>query len=492
MKAGLIRWLPDGLAARFILLLACALVVANVLAMLVLSVERDRWGRQARDSRELERVVALVPVLESIEPSRRAGIARNASTRVARVQMSDSPLVDDTADDSRSRSLQERLSQSLSPRDVIVVVRKRNPPRERSEHDERENKQGSEQRRGPEVISVSIRLAGDDFPADADAEQGSAEGDDIASGSRRASWVNITARGEPPTPEPVSELLDDGVFFLVLGLSLVSVLAVGLWFVRRLTQPLAMLADAAEAAGRGDRTARVPERGAREVRAAASAFNSMQAQIARFDAERTRTLGAVGHDLRTPITSLRIRAEMLDDEFREPMVRTLDEMTVMANGLVAFARGNNDSEAMQDIDLNELLTHLCAERGARYTGGEALIVRARRVALIRAIGNLIDNAIRYGTAALVTLERTADDIIIAVDDDGPGIPAERLSTVFEPFVRGDDSRNSETGGAGLGLSIALSIIRAHGGSIELFNKHPSGLLATVRLPLNDKRTETGS
>lgn len=484
MKAVFYRWLPDALAARFILLLACALIIANLLALLVLSLERDRWGQQARDSRELERIVALVPVLETIDPGKRRTIARNASTRVARIQMSDRPLTQETADNSRSRSLQEQLNQSLAPRDVFVAVGTRTSANEREEDDNRKNEQRSSLRRGPEVIGVSIRLAGDGLREGDDADSVAPEGSRRSSptGKGHASWVNITARGEPPAPDSLSRLLDDGVFFLVLGLSLISVLVVGLWFVRRLTQPLAMLADAAEAAGRGDRTARVPEQGAREVRAAAAAFNSMQAQIARFDAERTRTLGAVGHDLRTPITSLRIRAEMLEDEFRDPMVRTLNEMTVMANGLVAFARGNDDGEAMQSTDLNELLFHLCEERGAHFEGGGTVMLKTRPVALIRAIGNLIDNAIRYGSVARVSLGQTSGHVVVAIDDDGPGIPEERLSTIFEPFVRGDDSRNSDTGGAGLGLSIALSIIRAHGGSIELHNKETSGLLVTVRLP----------
>ncbi|WP_169727411.1 ATP-binding protein [Granulosicoccus antarcticus] len=474
------RWLPDGLAARFTLLLACALIMANVLALLVLSGERARWGRESRDSRELERIIALVPVLESIEPGRRAVIAASASTRVARVEMSDRPLIVETADTKRSRSLQEQLNQSLAPRDVFVMVGNRQQPGSRQGGERRDRDHRPQKKPGPEIIGVSIRLASVNGSA-----RRATPNTAIRPESAHASWLNITAKGEPALPGAASQLLEDGVFFLILGLSLVSVLAVGLWFVRRLTQPLALLAEAAQAAGRGDRTARVPEQGAREVRAAASAFNSMQAQIARFDAERTRTLGAVGHDLRTPITSLRIRAEMLDDEFREPMVRTLEEMTVMANDLVAFARGNDDGEKLQSFDLNETLVHLCKERGANYLAGGAIQFKGRPVALIRAVGNLIDNAIRYGLAARVSLAHSDGYAIIRIEDDGPGIPAERMMTVFEPFVRGDESRNSETGGAGLGLSIARSIVRAHGGTIELHNRKPSGLLACVYLPMTE-------
>ncbi len=161
---------------------------------------------------------------------------------------------------------------------------------------------------------------------------------------------------------------------------------------------------------RGDRDARVPEDGPREMRAAAAAFNDMQARIARFDAERMRTLAAVGHDLRTPLTSLRIRAEMLDEADAAPMIRTLDEMTVMADGLVAYARGVAEAEPVQDVDLAALLARLCEDRGAPLAVDAPAIVRGRPVALGRAIGNLIDNALRYGGAARVRLSR----------DDGRG------------------------------------------------------------------------
>jgi signal transduction histidine kinase len=207
-------------------------------------------------------------------------------------------------------------------------------------------------------------------------------------------------------------------------------------------------------------------------------------QIARFDAERMRTLGAVGHDLRTPITSLRIRAEMLDDpDLRDNMVRTLDEMAVMADGLVGFAKGSREDEPVQDILLPAFLAQLAQDRGASFAGGPALTIRARPVALTRAVGNLVDNALRYGGVAEVQLSQDGDHAMIRVLDHGPGLPPERLEAVFAPFVRGDDSRSSETGGAGLGLSIAQSIVQGLGGTINLANGQPTGLVASIRLPL---------
>lgn len=458
------RWLPDGLAGRFALLLACALIAANLLALFVLSVERARWGRESRDSREVERIVALIPVLESVEEDAREGIARNASTRVARVDITDQPRVPMTAPDSRSRALRDRLLETLSPRQVFVVVGNAPPPRRGSPDRHVGRDDHGPDDRGHDFISVSINLAGHDRSDPELAEHG---------------WVNIQARSIPP---PRGALVEEGVFFLVLGLSLVSVLGVGLLFLRRLTRPLAQLSEAAQAAGRGDRSARVPEEGAREMREAAHAFNAMQAEIASFESERTRTLAAVGHDLRTPITSLRIRAEMLDDEVRDPMVRTLDEMTVMADGLVAFARGDGDAEERQLVDLNEMLQRLCEDRGAVFSAAAQVTVPGRPVALVRAIGNLIDNAMRYASSATVALDCADEQAVITIEDEGPGIPEQRLASVFEPFVRGEESRNPDTGGAGLGLSIARSIIRAHGGSVTLSNRRPKGLRVVVRLP----------
>ncbi|MBK5926422.1 ATP-binding protein, partial [Rhodobaculum claviforme] len=308
-----------------------------------------------------------------------------------------------------------------------------------------------------EAVALSIRLSGD------------------AGGVQ---WLNSVSRGDHRGPPGIPT----GGLLLVLGVSLVSVLGAALLLVRRLTRPLNALAAAARAAGQGDRGVRVPEEGPRELRAAAAAFNEMQGRIARFDAERMRTLAAVGHDLRTPITSLRIRAEMLDPEDAAPMIRTLDEMTVMASGLVHYARGAGDGEEPVRVDLAALLERLCKERGAVLQVAVAAQVHGRPVALGRAFGNIIDNALRYGGTARVRLERTRDAVLVRTEDDGPGIPRERLSDILEPFVRGEDSRSGETGGAGLGLSIARNIIASHGGALSLENRAEGGLRVTIRLP----------
>jgi signal transduction histidine kinase len=445
------RLLPDTLASRFVLLLAVAILVANLIGLAVLNLQQQRFDRQAVDDRWIARIAALVPAMESVDGSIRQSIAREASSRAARVRVGDTPLVTETARDSRSRFIAQGLGEALGREDVAVALLDRpRPPDTVSRPDEN---------RRDRVVAVTIALS----PRDG-----------------RAAWLNVTTRAEQQRPGPVA--VDSRPFLTFLALSLLSVLGVGAVFAGRLTKPLRQLSDAAQAAGRGDRSARVPELGPREMRETARAFNAMQSEISRFDAERMRMLAAVGHDLRTPMTSLRIRAEMVDDaETRDAMVRTLDEMRVMADGLVSYAKDGRDAEDLQPVDLDELLGKLCNDRGARYRGTSGIRIAGRRVGLGRAIGNLIDNALRYGTDAIVTLRRDRQEAVITVDDSGPGIAPDLLDDMFDPFTRGDTSRNSETGGAGLGLAIARTIIVSHGGCIALENRPEGGLRATVKL-----------
>lgn len=454
---GLSKWRPDGLASRFTLLLTVALVVANLVALGLMTVERQRLDRDAFQSREVERIISLLPAIEAAAPELRRRIARDSSTRLSRVDVRPEPIVSAAARDKASASLTAELAAALPDRDVRAAIRV--GARRDDVGDDRADRGSHHDART--VIAVSIALAGPE--------------------GARTQWLNMVSRGRATRPPGI----ESEVFLLVLGVSLICVLGVGLVFVRRLTRPLGALAQAARAAGQGDRTAKAPETGAREMREAARAFNAMQSEISQFDAERMRMLAAVGHDLRTPMTSLRIRAEMVEDEEqRTAMIRTLDEMTVMAAGLVTYAREGHDGEQKVEVDLEALLAPLCAERGAQFKAQAHPKITGRPVGLGRAIGNLIDNALRYGGAASVTLAATRTDALVTVDDTGPGIAPDRLEDMFQPFVRGDTSRNLDTGGAGLGLSITRTIIAGHGGTIALENRAGGGLRARVSLPLS--------
>jgi len=211
--------------------------------------------------------------------------------------------------------------------------------------------------------------------------------------------------------------------------------------------------------------------------------------LEKLDAGRTRMLVALGHDLRSPITALRVRAEMVeDDETRERMIATLDEMQEMVEATLAYARGVSADQPMEACDLALLVGALAdelSETGPRIAVMSSGPVRAevRRTAIRRALRNLMENAQRYGRGARVSIKPEGDRVEIRVEDDGPGIPEQDLEKVFDPFTRLETSRSRDTGGIGLGLPIARAILRAHGGDVALSNRPKGGLVARVRLPL---------
>ena len=230
------------------------------------------------------------------------------------------------------------------------------------------------------------------------------------------------------------------------------------------------------------------ERGARELKRATRAFNAMQERLNRYLDSRTRVLAAMSHDLRTPITRLRLRVESIEDEaLRARCVEDLDEMTRMVSGALSLFRGLNDDEAAVAVDINALLDELQRRYGeinANVTidGRAAAPFSGKPLALKRCLGNLVDNALQYGGNATIAVTDSDDELTIRVLDDGPGIPEAELDRVFEPFYRLESSRNRATGGTGLGLSIARDVAQAHGGSLTLANRSSGGLEAKLVLP----------
>ena len=305
-------------------------------------------------------------------------------------------------------------------------------------------------------------------------------------------WLNLRIHLPPPRP------WHSETFLAAFAVMTLAAALLTLWAVRRLTRPVRDLAQAAERLGRDVNAPPLPETGPAEVATAAAAFNTMAERIRRFVGDRTQMLAAIGHDLRTPITRLRLRAEFMDDEEqRRKMLADLDEMEAMVTATLAFAR--DDAAAAEPgvpLDLAALVRTVLDEAAdARpelpedaiaYEGPEHLTVQARPVALKRAIANLVGNALAYGGAArarLIPPAQRGAPIRLIVEDDGPGIPPAELERVFQPFRRLEASRNRETGGAGLGLPIARNILRAHGGDVVLRNRPGGGgLVAEVTLP----------
>jgi len=268
-----------------------------------------------------------------------------------------------------------------------------------------------------------------------------------------------------------------------------GILIVGLIVVRNLSRPLRQFAEAANRIGAPGAPALVlAEDGPREVQLAAQAFNRMQARIERLILDRTQALAAVSHDLRTPIARLRLRAGFLDDTTSQAAIDTdLDDMEAMIDSTLAYLRGESEGEEPRAADIAAILETLCdaaadAGHAVEYAGPRQARLLCRPVALKRALANLIDNAVKYGGGAHVSLEDAADTLTVRVEDRGPGIPAESLQTVFEPFRRLETSRNRGTGGAGLGLTIARQVAEAHGGTLTLANRQGGGLAAMLRLP----------
>lgn len=276
--------------------------------------------------------------------------------------------------------------------------------------------------------------------------------------------------------------------FMTLGVMLIMVFLL-VWLIVRMTvRPLTDLASAAHALGEDLKRPPLPENGPLEVRAAAQAFNAMQQRIRSGIEERERFLAAVSHDLKTPVTRLRLRSEMLDDpQLRERFVKDLDEMQSLLGGALDFLHGKAVDEAIQPLDLTALLESMVddyADLGqeVRLQPQNSCQISGRPQALRRALGNLIDNALKYGCDVSITVEQDEKHLRITVEDRGAGLPESELERVFEPFYRLESSRNRETGGVGLGLAIVRQIARGHGGDVVLKNRTGGGLRAVLSLP----------
>jgi signal transduction histidine kinase len=278
-------------------------------------------------------------------------------------------------------------------------------------------------------------------------------------------------------------------FIISMVLMGVIVIAVSVWAVRRLTAPLGMLSAAADRLGRDVTAEPLAETGTREMQQAARAFNRMQERLRRLVESRTQMLAALSHDLRTPLTLLRLRAEeVADASERDKMLGTIAEMDEMIGTTLAFARDEVRAEPRRRVDVAALLESVVddmADAGLPVTMTPAapLTHECQPGALKRALTNLLDNAVKYGKRAQAAITSTAKTIEITIDDDGPGIPEAELPRVFQPFYRVEESRSRDTGGTGLGLAIAQSIVQAHGGELTLANRPGGGLRATITLPV---------
>jgi len=430
-----VKLLPRSLFGRLVLLFAGALTLALAVALALNLHERHHLLSEASFDRIADHVATTVRLVDRLEPHDRRTVMRLLSRRHHRVSLvrSPPPATAPPRFDGFARALRAALGPAYPVRFLAQ------PPG------------------GRRVHALAVRLH---------------DGD----------WVEFTDRGPPARHHWPTRLLVQ--IALLLGVAIL----VSLYAVSRVTRPLALFADAARALGRDIRRPALAETGPAEVRRAAKAFNLMQRRLVGFLDSRIRMLTAVSHDLKTPVTRLRLRAELLDDEtLRKQLNADLDEMDAMLAGALAYLRGEGSGEQVQPVDVNALAESIATD--ARDLGQDVLCTAAatapypaRPQALRRCLDNLVQNALRYGGGAEITVEEGPGTLVIRVSDRGPGLPESELERAFEPFYRVEGSRNRETGGTGLGLAIARDVAEAHGGTLVLANRPGGGLVATVTLP----------
>lgn len=457
------RLWPASLAGQLVLIVLVALLAAQSLSLLIFADERRVALRAAGREQVLTRTVALVRLLEETPAELHERILATSSSPMVRFRLADADALG-SADGWPTRN---RLARQLTAmldgnggRPVLADFDDGRPVDNLIGFPPIEDATGRPRHRQPPPGPSTLRLAVQ-----------------LADGR----WLGAETTAPPPPGWALPNLVTLAVSAALVGLGVVLA-------VRRLTRPLTRLATAAEALGRGEAPPPLEEIGPADIRRTVQAFNRMQARLRRFVDDRTRMLAAISHDLRTPITSLRLRAEFVDDEeTKERMLATLDEMQRMVEGTLAFAREEATSEPTRVVDLAALIESTVldlADLGAEvsFASPGKLAYACRPLALRRALRNLIENAVRYGQQARVSLAAGRDELRIVIADAGPGIPEDMFERVFEPFVRLEDSRSPDTGGIGLGLAIARSIVRGHGGDIVLHNRAAGGLEVTLTLP----------
>jgi signal transduction histidine kinase len=288
-------------------------------------------------------------------------------------------------------------------------------------------------------------------------------------------------------------------WIVTLLFAVVSVTLLGLWAARALMAPLSSFAMAAESFSLNGATTPLPERGPEEIRSVAKALNRMRERITTLIDDRTRMLAAISHDLRTPITRMRLRSEFIEDEVhRSRMLGDLDQMRSMLESVLSFLRNDRKLESMTLVDVAtslQLVADQFADMGHKviYDGPGHAMATLRPNDLHRSITNLVENAVRFGAGATIRLTVSLDTVTIEVEDDGPGISDARKDMMLEPFVRGDDARNMDVAaGFGLGLSIAHAVVLAHGGELSLNDRHPHGLMVRVELPVHQQARQAAA
>ena len=455
------RLFPQSLGGQLLVMLLLALAITQWLGLVLLTDERNRAVRAALGLEAAGRAANVVLLLDSAPFDLRPSIVRAADSPLVRFEVGPEPeaLHDSAEADVVLRQIRQILGEP--EREVRADVHALSltiapmpdgiPATMRPMHEAM-----MAGRNDPIELTLSIRLTGGD-------------------------WLNVRTMFHRPSLQLTPQAL------LPVLLMAMAVALVAWWTAQRVVGPMRALAISADRLGRGLEADPLPMTGPTEVRETTQAFNRMKDRLTRFVKERTHMLAALSHDLRSPLTAMRLRIEMLDETEDSIRLKTLvEEMQAMVEATLEFARGVAKAEPPCCVNLTELLADLVGDVGgdrATLAPSPPLPITIRPQALNRALRNLIDNAVRYGGAASVTLKQEPEMAIITIADNGTGLPDDQLEAVFEPFVRLEGSRSRDTGGVGLGLAIARTIIQAHGGTVVLRNRLQGGLEAVVTLPM---------
>ncbi|MYE03001.1 MAG: HAMP domain-containing protein [Alphaproteobacteria bacterium] len=461
------RLAPKSLAGQLTLLLLLALAAAQSVAVALFAWERLEALRDAHRDDAVLRTATVARLIGDTPPELHAPVIAAASTELARFSLGREPLVAEAGAGEGAAAIAGNLSAALG----VDAARVRVAPlwsrfldddhhHDGDDDDDRDDDRDHDRdddRDEPDWFTASVALAD-------------------------GRWLNVSV--DPPPGAPAWGPAFVAVFLLsALGIAAVAVLTG-----RRMAKPMRALAAAAGRLGRGEAVDDLPEAGPVEIRETVRAFNLMRARLDRYVRDRTAMLAAVSHDLRTPITSLRLHAEFVEDaETKAKILTALDEMQRMTEDALAFIREDMQREETRTVDLHALVDSVAADlaelgHDVAVADSGRVLAACRPAALRRALGNLLENAAAHGERARVRIERGDTELRIVIEDGGPGIPEAELERMFEPFVRLEASRSRDTGGSGLGLAIARGIVRGHGGDVVLANRAEGGLRATVALP----------
>lgn len=465
MRYFFLKWWPQSMVSQTIALLLIALLGSQALGFLIFADERRQALLHEKRKHALARVVSVVRLLEESPPVLYERILEATNSHWVHFQLAEHSAVDTTvfkyANNRLQQRLLNRLGEDYTGRVLVAFTSRINCDRKEDDksykHHESHAKNRHKHHRPFEFIAAIALI-------------------------NSKQWLNVEIHYlQPPSLLVLPSLLS--TLFTAIVFTIIVIL-----MIKRITRPLVALTVASDKLGRGEVTPPLPECGPSDIRQTTRAFNQMNLRLQRFVQDRTRMLAAISHDLRTPITTLRLRAEFLEDtDSRRKILATLDEMQAMTEASLAFVREAAAKEDTRRVDLMALVASLCddlADMGldVQFAEVQQYPYACRPVSLKRALRNLIENAVRYGQRAWVAIRTTETELYITIDDEGPGISTEDFSRVFEPFVRLESSRNPETGGIGLGMSIARSIVHGHGGEIVLNNRPMGGLRVTVMLP----------